>query len=562
MVAAGQKFGVDGRSSSGGSYFDATDNNESFPGVPYTKEDFNDYRCIRDIEDIDYESRAENVSVGNQLISRDRFIVEQSKPGLIIYQVRNCRLVGLVDLDQSRRSVRMKIVGYLNKLIAYGVAGFRYTNVHYPGFVSAAARGESDWKDLATLGPGFGDGNYNDNDALVSIDDHDNQRDDHRYALNYKDGPIYQVAIAFMLAWPYGYARVMSGFSFLNRDQGPPNLGPFTGYATRSPTFNPRDGTCVRSSGWMCEHRFPSIRQMSRFRASTHGAAASMIVTDTKRIAFARLGKGFFALNAQDDTWNKEFNTTLPAGLYCDHFTGGRLRWRCAEESIRVGRDGIATLSVSTNKPIAISLASRIGRPPRPVLLDLYGYRLTVVLMKKKTALGENLFIRGGNPRRGECLYGPYQQKEDPCAIPIMHRTTVPSMYSEYSAWSQGDLYLDFEGEELGQGTHFGKPSSGTPLVYSTNRPNSTSYQQYNRFGDDYWMVTLLMDCSKTDKGWFELKGYNPPHENWEPDIKQSKCGGVYKSSAPSSSKNHVAKCGAVNVFKWGRGDGCIINDI
>ncbi|VDL78910.1 unnamed protein product [Nippostrongylus brasiliensis] len=125
MVAAGQKFGVDGRSSSGGSYFDATDNNESFPGVPYTKEDFNDYRCIRDIEDIDYESRAENVSVGNQLISRDRFIVEQSKPGLIIYQVRNCRLVGLVDLDQSRRSVRMKIVGYLNKLIAYGVAGFR-----------------------------------------------------------------------------------------------------------------------------------------------------------------------------------------------------------------------------------------------------------------------------------------------------------------------------------------------------------------------------------------------------------------------------------------------------
>ncbi|VDL87482.1 unnamed protein product [Nippostrongylus brasiliensis] len=75
-------------------------------------------------------------------------------------------------------------------------------------------------------------------------------------------------------------------------------------------------------------------------------------------------------------------------------------------------------------------------------------------------------------------------------------------------------------------------------------------------------MVTLLMDCSKTDKGWFELKGYNPPHENWEPDMKQSKCGGVYKSSAPSSSKNHVAKCGAVNVFEWGRGDGCIINDI
>jgi alpha-amylase len=41
------------------------------------------------------------------------------------YQVRNCRLVGLPDLNQSRPWVRKKIVDMLNYLIDLGVAGFR-----------------------------------------------------------------------------------------------------------------------------------------------------------------------------------------------------------------------------------------------------------------------------------------------------------------------------------------------------------------------------------------------------------------------------------------------------
>ena len=34
-------------------------------------------------------------------------------------------LVGLVDLDQSVEDTRNKIVAYFNKMIDYGVAGFR-----------------------------------------------------------------------------------------------------------------------------------------------------------------------------------------------------------------------------------------------------------------------------------------------------------------------------------------------------------------------------------------------------------------------------------------------------
>ena len=40
--------------------------------------------------------------------------------------MKNCRLVGLLDLNQASPTVRAKIVAYLNKLIDMGVAGFRH----------------------------------------------------------------------------------------------------------------------------------------------------------------------------------------------------------------------------------------------------------------------------------------------------------------------------------------------------------------------------------------------------------------------------------------------------
>ena len=51
-----------------------------------------------------------------------------------------------------------------------------------------------------------------------------------------------------------------------------------------------------------------------------------------------------------------------------------------------------------------------------------------------------------------DCSPGPYQQASDPCAIPIVHNTTVPFVYDEYISWSQNDQYLDFEGAEEKQG--------------------------------------------------------------------------------------------------------------
>ena len=43
----------------------------------------------------------------------------------LLLQVRDCRLVGLLDLALEKEYVRGKVADYMNKLIDMGVAGFR-----------------------------------------------------------------------------------------------------------------------------------------------------------------------------------------------------------------------------------------------------------------------------------------------------------------------------------------------------------------------------------------------------------------------------------------------------
>ncbi|CAI2354046.1 unnamed protein product [Caenorhabditis sp. 36 PRJEB53466] len=589
MVGVGQKSGSNAVSSSGGSTFDGTHGVQSFPEVPYSLEDFNNAKCDGDIQGSDYQNSAEHV--------------------------KDCRLVGLLDLNQGSASVRAKIIAYLDKLIDYGVAGFRhdaskhmwpedilnilngvkdlradlfgsnqrpfavhevidrggeavkcadylgdgrYTNFNFGAAVSQAAKQQSDWKNLANLGPGYGYGNNEDHDVLNFIDNHDNQRDSNPYVVTYKDGYKYKLAVSFMLAWTYGYPRVMSSFDFSYSDQSPPHQGASNDYATTSPQFN-SDKTCASSSGWVCEHRWPEVREMVKFRSSVQGTAAAAIATDNQRIAFARDGAGFFALNQQGGAWNKIFSTTLPAGDYCDHYTGGISNGKCVGTKITVKDDQTAYLSVPSNSVVAISLSSKLTPyvPPAPPS----GYSTTVILLKKDTQPGQNLFIRGGtsSSHNGQCSTGPYQQSSDACAIPVYHNTTVPFVYAEYLSWSQQDNYLDFEGAEIKQGTHDGAAAFGTPLAYSTNDKTAVEYQPYNKYGPGYWIVVLKMDCSKAESGWFEVKGYESPSIGWEGDVKQGSCSGSIGGSAPFSSVNHVAKCGAVSVFTWGSGN-CIID--
>jgi alpha-amylase len=61
-----------------------------------------------------------------------------------------------------------------------------------------------------------------------------------------------QMAVAFMLAYPYGYPLLMSSFFFDDQKEG-----------------SSLSGTC--GNGWVCEHRWRQIYNMVEFRNVVEG---------------------------------------------------------------------------------------------------------------------------------------------------------------------------------------------------------------------------------------------------------------------------------------------------
>lgn len=193
-------------------------------------------------------------------------------------------LVGLPDLALGTDYVRNKVIGYLNSLIDIGVAGFRFDAAKHmwPGdlqvilgklnnaredvfgpnkrpfvfmevidlggepikgseYTSSSrvtefkygmhlsnAVGKRNGQKLSYF-KNFGQawGMLPDNDAVSFIDNHDNQRGHGGGGaiLTFFESRNYKIGNAFMLAWPYGYPKVMSSYNFnKNNDaQGPPS---------------------------------------------------------------------------------------------------------------------------------------------------------------------------------------------------------------------------------------------------------------------------------------------------------------------------------------------------
>lgn len=171
--------------------------------------------------------------------------------------------------------------------------------------------------------------------AIVFIDNHDKQRG-HGGGGNYlthKAGPLYTLANVFMLAFPYGTPKVMSSYAFGDGDQGPPanTQGQTQGVYTSVPnaiapdisnapnkSANPEAATCFGK--WICEHRQAAIAQMVQFRRQVSPAAPlNHWWSDGRdRIAFGRGDQGFVAINRSSEPFTQTFQTSLPAGTYCN----------------------------------------------------------------------------------------------------------------------------------------------------------------------------------------------------------------------------------------------------
>lgn len=331
---------------------------DSFPGL-YGRNDFND--CRTDITN--YGDR---------------------------WQVQNCRLVSLQDLRTGSDYVRTKIADYMNDLIGLGVAGFRIDAAkHIPASDLEAIKarlsdpsvfwvhevigsagepiqpseylgsGDSHEFQYARNLAGYFDGNIagirgisngllGSDRAGVFVDNHDTERDTHG-TMSYKWGAKYILGNVFLLGYDYGWPTVYSGYKFTDRDAGAPMSG-----------GRVQDASCANGAVWTCTHDWTEIAGMVGFR-NTVGSAPVTRWWDNgaNAIAFGRGDRGYVVVNNQASGLNQTFQTSLPAGTYCDVVAS-----RTCAETITVDDSGRFSAQIPQYGALAIHVGARAGDVP------------------------------------------------------------------------------------------------------------------------------------------------------------------------------------------------------
>lgn len=311
-------------------------------------------------------------------------------------EVRTCELEGLSDLKTESDAVRSKAVAYLNDLISLGVTGFRMDGAKHmaPEDVGAIAgavdnlpgtdrkpyvyqeviadqaaptsnyTGNGDVTEFAyhhKISDAFKNGDIAglrntpdemptpSDQAVVFVDNHDTQRSEP--TLTYKDGAAYDLANAFMLAYPYGTPKLLSGFGFDNSDAGPP--------ADQNGTTSP--ASCD-DQAWVCSHRSPLITGMLGFYKSVQGKDLVNWWDDgSGKVAFGRGDAGFLAINRGGEQWQQSLQTSLPPGTYCDVAHGSLQDGQCTGGTVEVYQDGKINVTVRPDEAVALHAGQKLS---------------------------------------------------------------------------------------------------------------------------------------------------------------------------------------------------------
>ena len=412
--AAGVKIYVDavvnhmaGGGSTGTGSAGSTYSHYAYPAVPYGTDDF--HHCGRN---------------GNDDIANygDR------------WEVQNCELVDLSDLKTEATYVRGKLTAYLNDLVGLGVDGFRVdaakhmpaadmnafiapvtgdpyvfsevieggsgepTPEEYTGFGDVTefrygdvVGGAFQSGSLADLNNLAGSMRLGSGDAVSFIDNHDTQRNG-RAKLTYKNGASYNLAEAFMIAWPYGVPQVMSSFTFSNNDAGPP--------ASSNGTTN----AVSCGNGWQCEHRLRTTANMVALRNVAAGAAVTNWWSNgSNQIAFGRGSAGYAAFNRSGSALTRTFQSSLPAGTYCDVMAGDFTNGSCTGPSYTVASNGQFTATVAANAALALHINARGagGGTTTPPPGTGCTTATTSFEANVTTTFGQNVFVTGNTAALG-----------------------------------------------------------------------------------------------------------------------------------------------------------------
>ena len=318
-------------------------------------------------------------------------------------QVWNCNLLGLEDLRTGSDDVRAEIAGYLNKLIRYGVSGFRVDAAkHMPqrdldaiySRLNRTKDGVKPYWSLEVLpgGPGIlrpeaylrsgdvlgvdgarqmqqafksytadrtgslsslevfgtGSGLTPSGKTLSFVTNHDSERNTNDY-LSYKDGPTFVLAHQWLLADGYGSPQVYSSFAWEEPEDSPPARA--DGRIT--------DAVC--GQGWTCVHRDRGIVAMIGWHDYVGKAKRVNFWTDDANVvAFSKGNRGWVALNNGTAAKQVRVQTGLPKGRYCDVVSGTERAGGCTGTVVRVNSTGFASVSVPAKGVVAITRASRL----------------------------------------------------------------------------------------------------------------------------------------------------------------------------------------------------------
>jgi alpha-amylase len=362
---------------------------------------------------------------------------------------------GLPDLKTGSEEVRAKIAAYLNHLISLGVDGFRIDGAKHIWtddienilgrlnprkldgqpveiFQEVIFRNTNEavkpeqyyknglvtefrWSDAIAAKFKNGQGTISDfqgfgdhwkfvpsSKAVVFTDNHDDQRKTPHQVMNFKsDGSKYDLANVFMLAYPYGYPKVMSSYEYADHDQGPPSNAVHSGGAIN----------CF-GSDWQCEHRFRPIANMVAFRKHTTPAFFTsnwFTAGGGQQIGFGRGDRGYVVINNSGAALNQTIHTGMAAGTYCNVIEGEFDGTSCTGPEITVDNSGNGVFNVPAGHAAAIHVGAKIG--------TVGSVDVTFVCGNATTFVGQSVYAVGSIAELGG--WKPADaRKLDPTAYP------------------------------------------------------------------------------------------------------------------------------------------------
>ncbi len=321
------------------------------------------------------------------------------------WEVQNCELLGLADLNTGSDAVRGKIADFLNEQLRIGVNGFRIdaakhisssdvnaivSKLYKPAYIfqevidqggEPISSGEylnagsvTEFRVGLALATLFRRGNLSvletmgedwgflpSRKSVVFTDNHDNQRGHGGggWVLTYRDGVLHNLANTFLLAFNYGTVGIMSSYDFVRDSDGPPS----TPTGETLPVYTEQGFSRCGKGSWICEHRDSGLLSMVGFRKNVESAPVSRWWSSGSggQIAFSRGEKGWFALNIENKPLAVSVATMVADGSYCNIVEGGKNKVENACNGSRVEvRNGFAQVTLTAMSAIAITSESRL----------------------------------------------------------------------------------------------------------------------------------------------------------------------------------------------------------